>query len=251
MTKPSLKCLAVIPARGGSKGLPGKNIRPLAGIPLIGHSIRMSRLCPSITRTIVTTDSEEIARIARGEGADVPFLRPPELAQDDTPMWPVLRHALEATEASGSRFDALLLLDPTSPGRLPEDVEGALAKLAAHPEADGVVGVSQPEFNPVWNCVIEREGWMEPLMPMGGRFTRRQDVPPVYRINATLYAWRAAFIRTSTSNAWREAGRHIMYEVPEARAVHIDGIEEFERADLMIKAGLIRLPWLRQEKGTP
>jgi len=240
----------VIPARGGSKGLPGKNIRPLAGVPLIGHSIRMARLCPSIARTIVTTDSEEIARIARGEGADVPFLRPPELAQDDTPMWPVLRHALESAEAAGgTRFDVLLLLDPTSPGRLPQDVEGALAKLAAQPGADGVVGVSQPEFNPIWNCVVEQQGWMEPLIPTGGRFTRRQDAPPVYRINATLYAWRTEFIRRSTANAWREAGRHIVYEVPESRAVHIDGIEEFERADLMIRAGLIRLPWLPPQQG--
>src|SRR3989304_4564407 len=94
MMRPRL--LAVIPARGGSKGLPGKNIRPLAGIPLIAHSILLARLCPEIDRLAVSTDSPEIAAVAKQYGADVPFMRPAELARDDSPSWPVVRHALEA-----------------------------------------------------------------------------------------------------------------------------------------------------------
>lgn len=237
------RLLAVIPARGGSKGLPGKNIRPLAGLPLIAHSICLARLCPEVTRTIVSTDSAEIADVARRHGADVPFHRPPELAQDDTPMWPVVRHALESVERLDDRpYEFVLLLDPTSPGRLPGDVAQSVAKLARKPDADGVIGVSQPEFSPIWHTVIERDGWMADFAPEGARYNRRQDVPTVYRINASLYLWRAAFVRRE-AGGWR-TGRLLLHEIPEARAIHIDELHEFEKADLLIRHGLIRLPWL-------
>ncbi|MEW6719492.1 MAG: acylneuraminate cytidylyltransferase family protein, partial [Thermodesulfobacteriota bacterium] len=178
--------LCVIPARGGSKGLPGKNIRPLAGLPLIAHSLRCAGMCAGIARTIVSTDSGEIAAVARANGADVPFLRPEELAGDTTPMLPVLQHALREMERiDGKRYGSVLLLDPTSPGRFPSDVEECVRRLDADPAADGVVGVSRPDFNPYWHCVVEREGYMAPLIPGADRFGRRQDVPAVYRINAS------------------------------------------------------------------
>src|SRR4051812_38205905 len=146
-----MRVLAVIPARGGSKGLPGKNTRPLAGLPLIGHSLRAAQLMPSVSRCIVSTDSAQIADLARSLGGDVPFLRPAELAADDTPMAPVLRHALAAVEAAeGSPYDFLVLLDPTSPAREPADIEAAIAQLAGRPDWDGVVSVSAPTFQPVW-----------------------------------------------------------------------------------------------------
>jgi len=236
--------LAVVPARAGSKGLAGKNIRPLCGLPLIGHSIRLAQLCPEITRTIVSTDSTEIAEIGRQLGADVPFMRPAELARDDTPMWPVLQHAVQRIESlDGEKYDALLLLDPTSPCRLPEDITGAISKLNKNLPADGVVGVSQPDFSPIWHCVIENDGWMSDLIPGASLFTRRQDVPTVYRINSSLYLWRAAFILRSSGN-WRADGKHLLYEVPESRTVHIDTLEQFDRAALLIREGLIKLPWL-------
>lgn len=239
------RILAVIPARGGSKGLPGKNIRPLAGLPLIAHSITFARLCAPITRTIVTTDSEEIAAVARRYGADVPFMRPPELAQDDTPMWPVLRHALQSIEQMENRaYDFLILLDSTSPGRLPSDVTGALAKLRATPDAAGIVAVSQPEFNPIWHCVVESNGWMTDLMHDAQQFNRRQEAPTVYRINGSLYIWRADFVRRE-AQGWRH-GHHCIYEMPEARSIHIDDADEFEKADLLIRHGWIHLPWLEQ-----
>ena len=110
------RVLAVIPARKGSKGLPEKNIRPLAGLPLIGHSIRFAKMCPAIDRCVVSTDSPQFAEVATRLGGDVPFLRPAELAQDHTPMWPVLRHALEHVESQdGVRYSKLFFLDPTSP----------------------------------------------------------------------------------------------------------------------------------------
>lgn len=240
--------LAVIPARGGSKGLPGKNIRSLAGLPLIAHSILLSRLCPQITRTIVSTDSQEIAEVARQYGAEVPFMRPPELAQDDTPMWPVLQHVLGMAEAQENRrYEYLLLLDPTSPGRLPEDIAGALAKLAAMPGADGIIGVSQPEFNPIWHCVVEHDGWLETLFPSAGSYARRQDVPTVYRINATLYLWRTEFVRREPGK-WMDNGKHLIYEIPEKRAIHIDDINEFSRTEALIRQGFISLPWLESKE---
>ena len=112
--------LAVIPARGGSKGLPGKNIRLFVGLPLIAHSILLGKMCPEIDRLIVSTDSSEIADVARRFGSEVPFIRPVQLAQDDTPLWPVLKHALEfAEKEEGCKYDYFLLLDPTTPCRLP------------------------------------------------------------------------------------------------------------------------------------
>ena len=132
MTDSAPRVLAVIPARGGSKGLPGKNIRPLSGLPLIGHSIRAAALVPSLSRCIVSTDDQTIADVARGLGGDVPFLRPAELAEDSTPMAPVLQHALRAVEESGDEpYDALLLVDPTSPVREPAQIDDAVRRLLA------------------------------------------------------------------------------------------------------------------------
>lgn len=238
------RLLAVIPARGSSKGLPGKNIRPFAGLPLIAHTVLFAKMCPEIERCIVSTDSAEIAEVARQFGADVPFLRPAELAQDDTPLWPVLRHALAQSEQQErSRYDILVLLDPTSPSREPSDLTGALRRLTSAPAADGVIGVSQPDFNPLWNCVIERDGWMADLVEGGSRFDRRQDAPIAYRINGSMYLWRTAFVRRQ-ERSWRQTGRFLMYEIPELRAMSIDTAGEFERAELLVRSGLITLPWL-------
>lgn len=237
--------LTVIPARGGSKGLPGKNIRLFAGHPLIAHSIFMAKMTPEIGRIVVSTDDEKIAEIARDYGAEVPFLRPKSLAQDDTPMWPVLRHALQTLESTeGADFDYLLLLDPTSPGRIPEDIHQALRSLKKEPEADGIIGVSKPDFNPIWHCVVESEGWMKNLVTNGSQYHRRQDVPDVYRINASLYIWKTDFVRRCEKN-WREEGKHLLFEIPEARAIHIDDLHEFEVAELLIKRNFLSLPWIR------
>ena len=234
--------LAVIPARGGSKGVPGKNIRPLAGLPLLVHSLELARLCPEIARTVVSTDSEEIAEVARGAGGEVPFLRPAELAQDDTPMLPVLRHALAELDRDGSRYERLLLLDPTSPARLPDDVARAHELLLADPSADGVVAVSEPSFNPLWTSVVDRDGYLEPALADASRYGRRQDVPRVLRINAALYLFRAAFLR-SEAESWLN-GRHRPLEIPELRAFHLDGDGDFRLCELVLENGLVRLPWL-------
>ena len=129
-----MKYLAIIPARGGSKGVPNKNIRKINGHPLIAWSIRQALAVPSITNVVVSTDSEEIALIAREYGAEVPFIRPKELAQDETPTEPVMAHSIEWYESSGIKHDAVILLQPTSPLRL----SGSLQKAVDYFEVEKV-----------------------------------------------------------------------------------------------------------------
>lgn len=242
------RLLAVVPARGSSKGLPGKNIRPMAGLPLIAHSIMLAKMCPQIDRCIVSTDSEEIAETARRHGGDVPFMRPAELAQSDTSMWPVIRHALATIEGQeGRRYDFVALLDPTSPTRLPEDVREACRRLEETPDADGIVAVSKPHYSPIWHTVVDRAGWMSDFVQDAGRLARRQDVRDVYQINGLLYIWKAEFVR-ARADGWRDAGKHLMLLVPEGRATSIDDLEQFERMQVLIRGGAIKLPWIEREE---
>jgi CMP-N,N'-diacetyllegionaminic acid synthase len=235
--------LAVIPARGGSKGLPAKNLRPLAGLPLIGHALRCAAEVPELARTIVSTDSEEIARVARDLGGDVPFLRPGELARDDSPTIAVLQHALRFVEAAeGRRYGALLLLEPTSPGRLPDDVRATIRILSERPDADGVVGCSEPHFNPFYVGVLERDGVMVPAVPRPPGLTRRQDAPRFLRINGSVYLWRREFL-LATGPDWT-TGRHVPLVIPESRAVSIDELGDLLIAEAMIEKGQWHLPWL-------
>jgi N-acylneuraminate cytidylyltransferase len=233
--------LAVIPARGGSKGLPRKNVLPFLGHPLIAHSIMLARLCPEIERLVVSTDSDEISAIANEYECDV-IIRPTELAQDTSPMWPVLQHAMrEVEKQDGKQYGSLMLLDPTSPSRLPEDVRGFVEQLASTPEADGIICVSQPEFSPFWHCVIEKDGWMTDLIDGAESFIRRQDLPITYRINGMLYLWRRQHVFQASN--WRQ-GRLLKYEVPEHRTIHIDDVFEMRKSELLVKNGLIEFPWL-------
>src|SRR5215472_4914130 len=186
--------IAIIPARGGSKGLPRKNLRRLGGLPLIAHSVRFAQACPDIDRCIVSTDSEEIAHAAREVKGDVPFLRPSELSEDSTPMFPVLQHAIQAIEQpDGKRYEFVILLQPTSPFRLPEDISRALEMIRQDCAAVGVVAVSAPSFNPRVVCVEENQGYLEFAFEKKP-YMRRQDAKPVYRINGLLYVWKRDYL---------------------------------------------------------
>lgn len=237
--------LAVIPCRGGSKGFPRKNITPLAGLPLIAHSIHLSKLCGEISRSIVSTDNEEIAAIARCHGGEVPFLRPAELAADDTAMWPVLRHALAEMESREHlRYGSVLLLSPTSPGRLPEDVSNATRLLEGDSRAVGVIAASRPSFNPRWVCIdVAADGYMRQSFPDGNTYIRRQDVPSVYRINGCLYLWRRDHVAASETPRYFDLP-HRMLEIPESRAIDIDSQQDLKLADFMLRDGMIHFPWL-------
>ncbi len=240
--------LAVVPARAGSKGLPGKNWKPLAGLPLIAHTVLMADLCPDIDYLFVSTDSEKIADIARAHGAQVPMLRPSELAQDDTAMWPVLRHALEALEEHLQReFDYLMLLDPTVPTRQPADVAAAFKLLCEHPQADGVIGMSQPELSVFWNSWVGEEGLIKPLFNDSSQYGRRQDVPATYYVNGAMYVWRTSFVRAE-EKTWRH-GALLRYEIERHRIVNIDDSHSFDMAEVLIKAGYFDLPWVGAGEG--
>ena len=240
--------LAVVPARGGSKGLPGKNIRPLAGLPLIAHTLAFTRLCRQIDRCIVSTDSRKIAVLARRYGGDVTFLRPAELAQDETPMLPVLQHALREVERlEGRRYEALVLFQPTSPARQPQDLAQALSMLQEDTGCVGVISVSEPGFNPRYVCVEEYEGYLGRLFSDEPSYARRQDVPSVFRINGMLYLWRRDYVLGATEISI-DSAPHRMLLVPRERAFDIDDLHDFQTAELAIRAGLVKLPWLEARR---
>jgi N-acylneuraminate cytidylyltransferase len=241
---PARRVLAVVAARGGSRGLPGKNTRTLCGLPLVVHALRAAAMTPAVTRTVVTTDSEEIARVAREHGGDVPFLRPAELAADDTPMAPVIAHVLTTVEAlEGATYDAVLLLDPTSPARDPRQLEAAVDRLFDDPALDGVVSVSEPTFQPEWVGVRQDGTALRRYFPGSAGVTRRQDAGRYLRINGNFYVWRAAFAR-GLRQSWFDEGRYAGLEIPEAQAFSIDDDFEFRLIEAMAGAGLVRFPWL-------
>jgi N-acylneuraminate cytidylyltransferase len=237
------RILALVPARGGSKGLPGKALRPLGGVPLVGHAIELARRCPEVALVVVSTDDAEIARTAEELGAHVPFMRPDALAEDETPMWPVVRHAVAALDAGGDRYDAILLLQPTSPGRLPGDVAAAVRLLGERPEVDGVVAVAEAEPHPVWASMVEEAGLLRPLIPEAWSYARRQDLPRVLNVNGALFLWRAGLVRDNVedpSGTARLAG----VEMPRSRSIDVDTLEDLETAEALLAAGLLHLPWL-------
>src|SRR5512136_441882 len=157
--------LAIIPARGGSKGIPRKNIRPFAGYPLIAYSIAAGLQARMVTRVIVTTDDEEIAGVARSYGAEVPFLRPAELAQDGTLDLPVFQHALEWLDQHEDYHpDVVVHLRPTPPIRPPDLVDRSVSLLLAHPEADSVRGITPAHQNPFKMWLMDGED--QPIRPL-------------------------------------------------------------------------------------
>jgi CMP-N,N'-diacetyllegionaminic acid synthase len=176
---------SLIPARGGSKGVPHKNVRLLRGKPLIVHSIEISLKCPSIQRTFISTDSQQIAEVARNAGGEVPFLRPSELAQDDTRDLPVFQHFLGWLAQNDVPLpDAIFQFRPTSPARSVSKIEEAVELLERHPRADSVRGVIEPAQNPYKMWSIGTDGFMRPLLSISGvsePFNEpRQSLPKVY-----------------------------------------------------------------------
>jgi N-acylneuraminate cytidylyltransferase len=238
------RILGVIPARGGSQGLPGKNIRPLAGTPLIGHSLAVARLVPEITRTIVTTDDEEIASVAEALGGDVPFLRPAHLAEHTTPAGPVIAHALtEVERAEDSTYDAIVLLEPTSPLRDPQLLSSAIALLESEPEVDGVVSVAQPSFDPASVGVrTGPDGLLQRFFPEAAGLTRRQDSDAAFlKLTGNFYVWRSDFVRR-IERSWLDEGRFLPMMTPNLLAFAIDTEEDFLMVEAVVEAGLVSLP---------
>jgi N-acylneuraminate cytidylyltransferase len=229
-----MNTVALICARGGSKGLPGKNIRPLAGVPLIAWSIRHALAVSRINRVIVSTDSEDIAAVAREYGAEVPFMRPAELAQDNSPERGVWRHALEFLKSTeGAYPDVLIAVPATAPLRLPEDLESCLDEFAQG-GADTVITVSEPHRNPYFNMVKARaDGCVELVIPPeNGVLTRRQDAPDVYDVTTVAYVTHPEFVMRA-DNIF--AGRVRAVKIPAERAVDIDTLMDFRVAECLLQ----------------
>lgn len=221
--------IATICARGGSKGLPGKNIRPFAGQPLIAHSIAFALQHPAISAVYVSTDDAEIARIAREAGAVVPYLRPAELARDDTPKLPVIEHLVAHLEAQEQVITRIVDLQPTSPLRAPEDLDGCL-RLADAPAAPGLVlTVFDSGFNPYFNLVEQQADGLVSISK-GGGLTTRQSAPAVWALNGSIYVWRReALAHAARHGLWSvQVAAHVM---PPQRSVDIDTADDFALAE--------------------
>ncbi|GAB2784076.1 acylneuraminate cytidylyltransferase family protein [Rhabdobacter roseus] len=229
--------LAIVPARGGSKGLPDKNILPLAGHPLIGYSIRAGLVTPAITRVIVSTDSERIAAISRSYGAEVPFLRPAELAQDHSTDLEVFVHALHwLRQHENYHPDLVVQLRPTSPIRFVQDLEACIQRMLTS-EADSLRVVTPAPVTPykMWT-VADESTPMQPLLTLDGvpepYNQPRQQLPTIYWQIGTLDVIRPAVILEQNSMSGSTILPHI---VSQDFAVDIDDYSSFLRAESIIK----------------
>jgi CMP-N-acetylneuraminic acid synthetase len=189
--------LALVPARGGSKGVPDKNVKPLAGHSLLHYTARAARESGVVDRIILSTDSPEIADAGRRAGLEVPFVRPATLAADDTPMVPVIVHALSELSRQGWSPELVVLLQPTSPLRRPDHIRAAV-KMLRDTGADSVVTVVEVprHLSPDYVMRIE-DGRLRSFLPEGERVTRRQDARPAYSRDGTVYAFRRSTIEKS------------------------------------------------------
>lgn len=213
--------LAVIPARGGSRGVPRKNVRVVAGQPLLAYSITTALAAGErFARVLVSTDDDEIARVAAAYGAEIPLMRPAALADDHAPMVPVLQHAVVAAEAmDGRRIDWICLLQPTAPLRTVADIDACLS-LAAETSCDSVISVCRAvATHPALMKRIEN-GRLVPFCVPESEGTRRQDLePPAYLRNGAIYLTRRDVLMEHDS-IW---GRHtVPYEMPDARSLSVD-----------------------------
>jgi CMP-N-acetylneuraminic acid synthetase len=228
-----MKAIAFIFARGGSKGLPGKNVRNLCGKPLIAWSIEQALAVPRIRRVIVSTDTEEIASVARRYGAEVPFMRPEHLARDDSPEWLSWQHALEfVQEEEGALPEVMLSIPATAPLRLSLDIENCLDEYQRG-DADMVITVSPARRSPYFNMVKHNpDGTVSLVIPPPTALSRRQDAPAVFDMATVAYALHPQFVLQH--NALFE-GRVNAVHVPNERAIDIDTLLDFQIAEFLMR----------------
>lgn len=221
-----MSTFALIPARGGSKGIPRKNIKPIAGKPLIVWTIEAALRSSMLDAVVVSTEDEEIADVARQAGALVPFMRPAALAADATPGLDPVLHALDQLP----QFDAVLLLQPTSPMRTTDDIDGCL-RLAAERAVPSVVSVTEPDAHPYWTYRVDGDLRMTRLIDSAA-VTRRQDLPLVGALNGALYFAAADWLRGNRSLLGPET---LAYMMTRERSIDIDTPLDWKIAELLLK----------------
>jgi len=227
--------LAVIPARSGSKGLPDKNIRPLLGRPLIAWTIEQGQSSKYIDRLVVSTDSNRIADISREFRAEVPFLRPNVLAQDDSTSMDVMLHAIEWMEKAGNSFDIVIMLEPTSPLRDVCDIDAAIELLVDHESAESVVGLGcvssvHPDF-----LVRMRDGFLCPYSNLDYKVRRRQDIESLYFFEGSLYISYIDSLKIK-KNFYHE--KTLGYIMPKWKTYEVDDISDFIIIESLLQAKL-------------
>jgi len=222
--------LAVITARGGSKGVPRKNIRLVGGKPLIAWTIAAGLGSSYIDRLVLSSDDAEIIRVAESWGCEAPFVRPAELARDDTPGIAPVLHAIETL---GS-YDYVVLLQPTSPLRSAADIDGCL-EHCARSGFSACVSVTEPDKSPYWMYTLDAAGRMQPLMEEGGGFTRRQDLPQVYSLNGAVYVADCRWLERNRTFISPETGA---YRMPRERSIDIDSETDLAFANFILSGGL-------------
>ena len=215
-----LRVLALITARGGSKGLPGKNIRPAGGKPLLAWTVDAARGSRYCDRVVISTDDQAIADTARAHGCEVPFMRPADLATDSTSSMDVVLHALLALPG----FDLLVLLQPTSPLRTSADIDGACELLLAQ-QAPACVSVTPAQESPYWMYSMTSGQALRPIVELPCGVTRRQDLPAAYSLNGAVYVARTTWLQQSRSFVTPQTVALVM---PAQRSIDIDTLEDFE-----------------------
>jgi hypothetical protein len=218
------KILAIIPARGGSKGLPGKNIKPLCGKPLIGWTIEQAQASKYIDEIFVSTDSKEIATVAEDFGVKVPFLRPSELATDTSPSSAFVLHTIDYYRNKGQEFDYILLLEPTSPLRDVVDINMSIEQLLNHNTAKSIVGVSKIQAaHPAFLVNISKEGLLKPYLEEM-KTLRRQELSVLYFFEGSLYLSEIDYY-IETQSFYHNLT--LPYVVPKYKSYEIDDIVDF------------------------
>ena len=215
----------MIPARGGSKGIARKNVREIAGKPLIQWTIE-SALNSRADAVVVSTEDEEIASVARDAGAEVPFMRPEELAADSTPGIAPVLHAIDQLPA----YDAVMLLQPTSPLRTAQDIDAVL-DLAQSGRHVSVVSVSEPDHHPAWTYRLDEAARLVPLMGETPA-ARRQDLPPIFSLNGAIYFAVCDWLRTGKRLVAPET---LGYVMPRERSIDIDTVLDWRIAEMLLK----------------
>ena len=223
--------LAIIPARGGSKGLPGKNVKELCGKPLIAWSVEQANSCSDVDRVVVSTDDNQIADVAKKYGAEVPFMRPAELASDTASTIDVIFNTIDWFEKyENYQPTYILLLQPTSPLRIVEDIEGAI-QILSDKKAQAVVSVCETDHHPWWSNILPEDGNMKNFIKPDIVMKRRQDLPTFYRINGAIYLAEMDYIHEHNEFLGPAT---FAYEMPKSRSVDVDSDIDFKLAAMLM-----------------
>ncbi len=229
--------LGLIPARGGSKGLPRKNIKPLLGKPLVAWTIEQALASKYLDRVVVSTDDKEIVEISRKYGAEVPFLRPEELATDEAKSIDVVLHAISWVEENDKPYDLLMLLQLTSPLRTEEDIDRAI-ELLFEKGTSAIVSVCEVEYHPYWSNVLPADGCMKDFIKPEVINKRRQELSPFYRLNGAIYLAYCHYLKQEKSFFGDKTFAYIM---PRERSIDIDEEIDFILAEILRNKNIINV----------